>query len=375
MKTKKIKSIFYTFSAPVKNVGGFKDFLIKKTEYLLCFHYFGSFSDKLCYYEIYKSGKLIYKKNLHFYKGKNIYLRYFFILSIYFYLLFIKCQRKSYVITQDPLLLSFSKFMEKIKKIRFVFWICDYYPRSKKKKSINKFLSIYNYLLFSNAKTLDYVLYLSPPLKNKLFYKGGIIRKLIPLGITNKTKRTNRKLINNNLIMGFIGIIAETHGLDLVIDYFDKIRPKNIVLEIIGEGHELNYYKKMINKLNLNDYIKTLGYVDNPERYFRRWHIGLALYKNRSDSLSKYCDPSKIKDYLSYSIPVITTKTTYFHKEIIEYKCGEVIDKETVKDLSKAINKIKKNYSSYMKGIEKIKEKYEYMKWYEDRFDFLFESK
>ena len=96
----------------------------------------------------------------------------------------------------------------------------------------------------------------------------------------------------------------------------------------------------------------------------------MALYENTSDNVSKYCEPVKIKDYLEYGLPVITTKTTYMHKEIEKFHAGEVID-ENVGSLKKAIDKIAKNYSLYEDGINQILNKYEYKKWYTKSFSFL----
>ena len=230
----------------------------------------------------------------------------------------------------------------------------------------------YNKLADFYNKTLKYVIYVSPTtfeVYRKRAPQGkNQFRKVISLGM--KKNFSAIKLKKNKIILGFIGVIREHQGLDLVFKLLEK---ENYTLEIIGSGYSLNHYKKLAGKLKITKKIRFYGFVKDPSQILRKWAIGLALYEDRADNVSKYCEPVKIKDYLAYGLPVITTRTTYMYKELEKYKAGEIVDENT-QGLGRAIRKIENNYKAYELGIKEMLKDYEYQKWYKNHLSFL-ESK
>ena len=73
---------------------------------------------------------------------------------------------------------------------------------------------------------------------------------------------------------------------------------------------------------------------------------------------------------MSYGLPVITTGTTYFSKEISDFNAGQVIN-ESTEELDKAIDDIVKNYKKYLEGVDRLVNKYEYSNWYDEMFKFI----
>lgn len=356
------ESVYYINAEPLKNLGNFRDYLISNTENLTTFHFFLGFSDKFPYVEKYRLGKKIFRKEFNIYTGKNNYIRNILYFIFYFFVLIRYTERGSYIITTSPVFCFLNALGTIFKDTKHVFWIGDYYP--SKVFPMNIYHAMVNYY----NKHLQYVLYVSPPLK-KIYYKkpqDNKYRSLVTLGIKkeNSKSKTNKK----TLTAGFVGIIREQQGLDLFFDFLKK--SKNIKLEVVGDGYRLNYYKDKAREFGIEQKVKFYGFVEKEAEIFKKWDIGLALYENKATNLSKYCEPTKLKHYLKYGLPVITTDTTYFYKDINKFKAGEVVE-ENVSDLNQKINKIIKNYGIYLRGVKKIVEYFDYDKWYEKEFVFM----
>jgi glycosyltransferase involved in cell wall biosynthesis len=178
-----------------------------------------------------------------------------------------------------------------------------------------------------------------------------------------KHKRNTKKIK-----LGFIGIIRNQQGLELAFSYLAL--QKNVSLDVVGSGYWLPYYKKLAHKMNIESKVTFYGSVENVAPIFKKWDIGIALYEDSDCNLSKYCEPTKLKNYLSYGLPVITTNTTYFSKEIKESGVGIVVDENT-DSLGLAVKDIILNYSKYQQRAGELLKKYEYTSWYNKKFAFM----
>ena len=359
------KNIIFTIHESIKNLGNFRNYLIENTEYLITFHFSHGYLPKPSYAEIYERGKMVLRREFPRYKGNmniiKLGLRY-----IYFqYVIYKYGRRNSFVIVENPIFCIFNVLPSLIKKAKFMFWVGDYFPNH------TGFMWFYNKIADFYNKTLKYVIYISPPVyevyRTRSPQKEGQFRKIISIGIRKRSDKL--RSTKTRPILGFIGVIREQQGLDLAINF---VKQYNFSFEVIGDGYKREYYEKLAHKLGVDDKVKFYGFVDDPSPIFARWRAGLALYVNAVTNVSKYCEPVKIKDYLEYGLPVVTTRTTYMSEEIKKFKAGEVID-ETVESLREAVEKINKNYKDYKAGVDKIVKKYEYKKWYDNKFKFLTE--
>ncbi|EKD86438.1 MAG: hypothetical protein ACD_37C00283G0004 [uncultured bacterium] len=362
---KKYKSVYYAIYDNLKNIGSFKQYLIDNSEVIVCFHFPHGYSKTPSYMEIYQNGRMKRTNKFPMYKGKSNIVK-LLVYYIYFYYILIRfVPRKSFVVVDTPIFCILSRVPSFIKKVRFIYWIGDFYPSNK------GFMRIYNSLANYYNKSLGIVWYVSPPLKkvysstSSLDY--GKIRMLVPLG----TKRKKYKITttpHSPIRLGFVGVIREQQGLDLIFNYLQKFN--NAILDIVGDGYKLKQYKDLAKEMNLKNKVKFYGYVDDMDRIAEKWDIGIALYENDTMNVSIYCEPTKIKNYLEFNLPVITTKTTYFHKELEKEQAGVAID-ETIDDLGRAIDEIKSNYLKYKEGVSVILNRYEYHKFYNSLLKFM----
>lgn len=362
----KYNSIFFCTADPTKNAGEIKKYFIENAEYFSVFHFYLGYMSGIGYFEKFHKGLLVQKKTFNVYKGKNVYIKNSLHYIFYFIILLFYVKRNSFVIINSPVFCIGNSILSAIKSLKFVFWIGDYYPQK------NFPMNIYHKVVDFYNNSLKYVLYLSPPLEKiylkKVENKDGKIRKTVQLGIKQYQKRRAIFPKNKKVKIGFIGIIREQQGLELVFSLMQK--NKKIYLEVVGDGYKLGYYKDLAKKLKIFNRVVFHGRVNDVSEIFYKWDIGIALYEQKSNNLSIYCEPTKIKHYLSFGLPVITTKTTYFHKEINEKNAGIVIDENT-EDLSKAIYEILDNYPKFVMGVNKLLKKYEYKSWYDRKLEFM----
>jgi len=89
-------------------------------------------------------------------------------------------------------------------------------------------------------------------LKNLVFIPNGI-----DLTIFKKSKKKKSNKIN----ILFVGRVEKSKGLTYLIKSLKKLEKKNnkIILNILGEGSDLDYYKNLVKKDKINKHIKFLG--------------------------------------------------------------------------------------------------------------------
>lgn len=366
MVNMKYKSICFITNESIKNMGSVRDYFIEQTERFVTFHYPHGYSQQASHMEIYDKGKLVLSKIFPCVLIPNNIVKQLLHWVYVHYIVLRWVPRNSFVIVENPLFCLSSRFFRIFKHHTFVLWIGDYYPK------VTGMMKVYRALTFYHIRHLPYVLYESPPLQTiyesiiKVNHKEKF-RKMINLGI-KKGRKVMRTIKGNTITLGFIGVLRNQQGLDLIFQYLTHAQ--SVTLEIIGNGYWKKYYQDLAKRLQIEDKVTFFGYVENPERIIRHWNIGVALYEEGGDNLSKYCEPTKMKDYLCYGLPVITTKTTYFAAEIEKFHAGCVVD-ENPKSLHQAIAKVRADYEHYTNGVEAIVKKYEYASWYNKKFSFL----
>lgn len=312
----------------------------------------------------YQKSKKISETLFHWYKGNSPILRYLFFYLYYLWTVLFILPSRTLILATTPQYCLFNGLFNLIKQIRVVYHVGDYYPGKKGA------MSLYQKLVHYYNNRMKYVIYCSPLLerilRNDKQKKDGN-RSSWVFGI--KKKPVNRSVETN--LMGYIGMLRPKQGVDIVFETLKK--DKKLKLEIIGDGPMFTELKKMSEKFGLNKRVRFLGLLQNDkdiERVVSRWQIGLAPYDPSRDNMTYYTEPSKIKFYLEYKIPVIMTKITYMAKELEEHRGGVCIDYNS-KSLLKAINNIQNDYNEYKRGVTKLIKKYEYTELYDKQFKFF----
>jgi|GEM_PF-3551851 len=312
----------------------------------------------------YRKNELVGTKNFHVYKGNNKILRNLFFYFYYLYIIFFILPRKTIILATTPQYCFFYCFFDFIKSIKIVYHVGDYYANQK------GLMKIYQFLIHTFNKQMPYVVYCSPVIKsllagNKKPVDGN--RDCWVFGIENKNIKKN--VIEN--LMGYIGVLRSGQGLDIILNALKT--NENLTLEVIGDGPSFNYLKNEIEKLNLTNRVKLFGLVKDEKQIsdiVGRWQIGLAPYDPGKTNMTYYAEPSKIKFYLEYQLPVIMTRVTYIHKELEKFQAGINIDFNS-DSLLKAIDHIQKHYGKFSAGAKRLAKNYEFGPLYDRQFKFM----
>lgn len=318
--------------------------------------------------EIYENGRLIRKERISIFKGPEIlqYLNHFF-LTIWLFIklhsafdLCIALENLSFIS------LFYFRYLGFIKRI--VYYSVDFTPQrftnpllNNLYHSIDKFActrSDINWVMVKEQikarKNRD-----RGKIKYSPFVLAGIGYKRSLIKISQI-----REIDFYNII--FAGGLLENSGPHLGIQtlpYLVKKFPK-IHYTIVGKGAYEDTLKESVKKLNLERYVIFTGYIKSFQKMTQvlsKASIGLAPFAPKSNSLSYFSDPSKIKLYLVCGLPVITTEVTTIAPLIQRTKSGIIIDFNE-KSLYKALDYLlsnKRRYQSYKKAAIKLSQKYD----------------
>lgn len=161
-------------------------------------------------------------------------------------------------------------------------------------------------------------------------FKEGSVRLVMPLGIEVQHDSIKKNKLDKRNVL-FIGNLQKHQGLDLFLDVMPGLLKKipNLSLHVIGSGVYEENLKRKVKDLNLSGHVIFYGFVeceDKIKEIFSACSLGIALYNVQEAGFTRLSDPGKIKDYLSYSLPVLTTAVPQFSKEIIRRKAGWVVE-------------------------------------------------
>lgn len=251
---------------------------------------------------------------------------------------------------------------------RIVYYSVDYVPQRFPNPLLNK---IYHFLDRFACKHSD-LNWVMVKEQIKIRRRNGITKKnSSPFALASVGY--NLKLINvrpvdkidfYNII--FAGALLENSGPHLGILALPLILKKipKIHYTIVGKGVFDGELKRLVKKLHLEKRVKFTGYIESfadLTEILSKGSIGLAPFVPKSNSLSYYSDPSKIKLYLVCGLPVITTKVTTIAPLIKKTGAGIVIEYDE-KNLCRAIEYLLNNrgrYESYKQAAIKLSEKYD----------------
>ncbi len=383
------QTLVYVNYAPYENSGHVFDFLKERFArvivFIFNFHSLGRLS-KSSTLSIYEHGKLISRRPLlTFTPHLPVYLVFLLLplrsilngLQIFYYTYRVKKRfgEIHYYFTVNAFTAWIGNILRKTGFVdRTVFWVWDYYPPKHADKIVMLMRSIYwqfdraalssNRVVFLNERLMK--------LRQKIAIPQGLSYPTVPIGTLPIRTIPQREIARPTL--SFVGVVKQSQGLDMLFDSSDLLTGvyPHLEVHIIGSGPDEGYFQKRARHTPLN--VTFHGYLDDERqiaRILRKQHIGLALYKPDPSNVSYFGDPSKIKDYLSFGIPVITTNVFEFSKEIARTGAGMIVKYGDKNDFVKAVQTILNDYRSFSKNAHGLSRKYHYQKIYPALFSSL----
>ncbi len=384
---KKSQSIIYVNFSPYENAGRILDYLQDTFKYVFLFSF-----------NFHKLGRTKRSNKIYIFQGKKIVQKFnlyqipvplrlvFLLLPIRSILIFIQIllyssylknrySQINYYFTVNAFTAWIGQVIKRFGLVKnTVFWVWDYYPPLNDDKIIMFMRKIY-WQFDKISSNSDRLIFLNKRLK-ELREKAGILEanknsSIIPIG--TEIKFSGKRPAKNSVTLCFIGVLKKSQGLDLVFQNLPKLQKlyPGLKIEIIGSGPDEDYFKKLAKESSIK--INFYGFLDESQnkkisKIFLNSSIGIATYVPGKSNVSYYGDPSKIKMYLGFGLPVITTNAFAFSEEIKNTKSGIIINYHKKGELIGAINKINNNYLFYQDNARKLAKKYFYKKLYRPMF-------
>lgn len=373
------KGIIYVNFVPYDNAGNILDYLVDNflfvAHFSFQFHKIGTKNQNNTL-TIYKGGKLAYKiffLNLNL-PESVIYIFIpitgaLFLLQLTFYIILLRFRgdKFDYFFSVNAIMAwmgNVLRFLGIVKET--IYWVWDYYPLKEDSTIIRIVRALYWYVDNESSKYSTRTFFLHKNLKqlrekfNKIQYSKSSI---IPIGTNVRSVKAIKKMVP---IIGYLGVIKKTQGVDILFEVLPKLLKKfpNLKAEIIGSGPEEERLKKMARKFP--EIVKFYGFIESLSEIqdiMQKWSIGLATYLHTPGNPAYFNDPSKIKTYLSVGVPVISTNVTAFSKEIKKSDAGIVIN-YTKKEFIEAVKKLLRHQKIFTSNALRLAKRYDYRKIY-----------
>lgn len=143
----------------------------------------------------------------------------------------------------------------------------------------------------------------------------------------------------DKFVLGFVGGLRPWHGVQHAIRMMSRLKSirDDVVLCIVGSGHEMNSIKAGLAENGLEDRVKLVGsvpYTDVP-KYVEMFDVALAPYPYKG--VSNYFNPLKLFEYMAMKKPVICGATSWA-KRFLGNDTGVIVDCEDPVTFASAVS-------------------------------------
>jgi glycosyltransferase involved in cell wall biosynthesis len=108
-------------------------------------------------------------------------------------------------------------------------------------------------------------------------------------------------------LVGYVGVIGEQEGLDLLLDSVKQIISKrqDVQFAIVGGGTELGKIKALTNEMGLNDYVDYYGRVDDETMIDILNTADVCVNPDRPTAMNNLSTMNKIMEYMALKKPIV----------------------------------------------------------------------
>lgn len=153
------------------------------------------------------------------------------------------------------------------------------------------------------------------------------------------------------------GMFGFGRGIEMILSSFEGLAGDSNVLVCMGYGPLEDLIKKKANE-SKNIFFMPAVSPEELLEYTSSADVGIHMIQNTCLN-HYYCMPNKIFEYLMAGLPVIVSGLYELKKFVNGNNVGVVIDENSTRDLSDAIEKIgTKDLSVYSKNIELVREEF-----------------
>lgn len=110
-------------------------------------------------------------------------------------------------------------------------------------------------------------------------------------------------------LVGYVGVISETEGLDLLLASIDHIvhtrRRTDIQFAIAGDGPEWQAITKLTDKLGLGDYVTLTGRIEDAALFAMLSTADVCVNPDRVSALTNLSTMNKIMEYMALGKSIV----------------------------------------------------------------------
>jgi len=159
----------------------------------------------------------------------------------------------------------------------------------------------------------------------------------------------------------YVGGIQMGRGIQTVLEAIPAIvrHIPDFLFVVVGDGYATEYFRRIIRKTHLEDYVLWVGWVEhnNIYDYIRASKIGIIPHLV-SEHVSTTI-PNKIFDYMGLGLPVISTDAAPMKRILDEEGCGVTYRSGDADDMARAMLDVSaSNIDRGINGIEAVQSKY-----------------
>lgn len=140
-----------------------------------------------------------------------------------------------------------------------------------------------------------------PADKVKVIRSGPKLERLKINGGDTKYKK------GRNFLVGYVGVIGEQEGLDLLLESVKYIvsKRKDVQFAIVGGGTELPAIKELTHKMGLQDHIDYYGRVDDETMVNILNTADVCVNPDKPTEMNNLSTMNKIMEYMSLKKPIV----------------------------------------------------------------------
>jgi glycosyltransferase involved in cell wall biosynthesis len=138
--------------------------------------------------------------------------------------------------------------------------------------------------------------------------------------------------LQNYIVIGFVGSIADWHGIDILISAFIKLDDKNLKLLIVGGGEKLSYWQKVVEDNSMNHYILFTDKVEANQVFTYIDCMDIAILPKTNN----YMSPIKLFEYGIMQKAIIAPNVQSV-KDVMKHKEDGMLIEPSEEGLSEAI--------------------------------------
>lgn len=192
-------------------------------------------------------------------------------------------------------------------KLVFGHWYNDLFVQMYSKTMARKVLENSDFITVLSESQREYLSSLNPNISNKI----KVIPNAIDLELFKELDKNSNK-INKDESFKFlyVGQMIKRKGINWLLKAL-KIAVKsneNMKLILVGEGVHTDYFKKLVNDLNLNQYVEFKGRIDD---------------KNKLANIYKNADVFVLPS-LSEGLPTVNLEALYFGLPLISTNIASI---------------------------------------------------